>query len=98
MEQWKLALVVGAMTLGGVAVGSQCFGARTASAQQAGSYRECFTGRQETVDINNDGIVERPNRNRMVVVPPGFEVVGGGGAGSMSDGNANDSTILFCRR
>ncbi|MFO0708788.1 MAG: hypothetical protein U0353_03055 [Sandaracinus sp.] len=98
MEQWKLALVVGAMTLGGVAVGAQLFGARTVSAQQASGYRECFFGRQESVDINNEGVVDRPGRNRMIVVPAGFEVVAGGGASTISNGNANDASILFCRR
>ncbi len=98
MEQWKLAAVVCLMTLAGVTVGAQFFGARPASAQQAGNYRECFFGRQETVDINNDGVVERPGRNRMIVVPPGFEVVAGGGASSLNNGNANDASILFCRR
>ena len=98
MEQWKLAAVVCLMTLAGVTVGALCFGARPASAQQAVTYRECFFGRQETVDINNEGVVERPGRNRMIVVPPGFEVVAGGGASSLSNGNANDASILFCRR
>ena len=97
MEQWKLGGVVGVMTLGGVVVGAQCFGSRPVSAQASG-YRECFFGRQESVDINNEAVVEHPNRDRMIIVPAGFEVVGGGGASTMSNGNANDATILFCRR
>ncbi len=97
MEQWKLGAVVGVMTLGGVVVGAQCFGSRPVSAQASG-YRECFFGRQESVDINNEAVVEHPNRDRMIIVPAGFEVVGGGGASTMSNGNANDATILFCRR
>jgi hypothetical protein len=98
VEGWKVGLVVGAMTLAGVIVGSTCFGTQPVSAQQAAGYRECFFGRQETVDINNEGVVDRPGRNRMIVVPTGFEVVGGGGASQLSNGNANDASILFCRR
>lgn len=97
MEHWKLALVVGGMTLLGVVIGAEVFAARPASAQQAG-YRECFFGRQESVDINNEGVVERPGRNRMILVPAGFDVVAGGGASSIGNGNANDASILFCRR
>ncbi|MBN8612075.1 MAG: hypothetical protein J0L92_15885 [Deltaproteobacteria bacterium] len=98
MEGWKVGLVVGGMTLAGVVVGATCFGTQRVSAQQAGGYRECFFGRQESVDINNEGIVERPGRNRTIIVPAGFEVVGGGGASTISNGNANDASVLFCRR
>lgn len=98
MEQWKLGLVVGGMTLAGVVVGAQCFGARSAGAQDSRNYRQCFVGRQESVDINNDGIVERPAQNRLIIVPEGYEVVSGGGASFMHDGDANDATILFCQR
>jgi hypothetical protein len=98
MEGWKIGVVVGGMTLAGVVVGATCFGTQHVRAQATSGYRECFFGRQETVDINNEGVVERPGRNRMIVVPAGFEVVAGGGASSLSNGNANDASILFCRR
>jgi hypothetical protein len=78
MEGWKIGVVVGGMTLAGVVVGATCFGTQPVRAQSASGYRECFFGRQETVDINNEGVVERPWRNRMIVVPAGFEVVAGG--------------------
>lgn len=97
MESFKVAFLASAMTLSGVALGAYLFGGNPVQAQQAG-FRECFFGRQESVDINNDGIVDRPGRNRMIVVPPGFEVVSGGGASTISNGNANDASILLCRR
>ena len=85
------------MTLSGVALGAYLFGGNPVQAQQAG-YRECFFGRQESVDINNEGLVERPNRDQTIVVPTGFEVVSGGGASRLTSGNASTGTILFCRR
>ena len=86
MESWKIAFITSAMTLSGVALGAYLFGGNPVQAQQAG-YRECFFGRQEGVDINNEGVVARPNPDQTIVVPAGYEVVSGGGA-----------FILFCRR
>lgn len=97
MESWKIAFITSAMTLSGVALGAYLFAGNPVQAQQAG-YRECFIGRQETVDINNDGVVERPNRDRTILVPAGYEVVAGGGASDSANGNSNSGTILFCRR
>ena len=92
MKDWKLALVVGAMTLGGVVLGATLFGSDPVQAQQ-GPYRECFIARQETVDTNNEAMIERPGRNRLITVPPGFEPVGAGGL----DGNWV-GVVAFCRR
>ena len=97
MESFKVAFLASAMTLSGVALGAYLFGGNPVQAQQAG-YRECFFGRQESVDINNEGVVERPNRDQTIVVPAGFEVVGGGGASRLTSGNASTGTILLCRR
>jgi hypothetical protein len=92
MKEWKLALVVGAMTLLGVAVGAQMFGAQPATAQTTG-YRQCFIGRQETVDIDGEGVVALPERSRSIIVPSGYEVVSGGGGDATRSGY-----VLFCRR
>lgn len=86
MESFKVAFLASAMTLSGVALGAYLFGGNPVQAQQAG-YRECFFARQEYVDINNEGVVTRPNRDHTIVVPAGYEVVSGGGG-----------QILFCRR
>ncbi len=90
MKDYKLALVVGSMTLLGVAVGAQVFGAQPATAQTTG-YRQCFAGWQEAVDINNEGVVATPDRAHTILVPSGYDLVssGGGGAGTV---------VLFCRR
>jgi hypothetical protein len=92
MKDWKLAVVVGAMTLAGVVVGAQVFGAQPATAQEAG-YRQCFVGIQEGVDINDEGVVATPERSRTIVVPSGYTVVGGAGGGTPGRGY-----VLFCRR
>jgi hypothetical protein len=89
MKDWKLAVVVSAMTLLGVAVGAQMFGAQPATAQDTG-WRECFFGHQQSVDINNEGVVATPDRAHTIVVPAGYSVVGAGG-GSIG-------MVLFCRR
>ena len=57
---------------------------------QSTNYQECFFGRQETVDINNAGQVEAPNRNRLIRIPAGWTVVSGGGG-------FQHGVILFCR-
>ena len=97
MESFKVAFLASAMTLSGVALGAYLFAGNPVQAQQAG-FRECFFARQESVDINNEGVVARPNRDQTIVVPAGFEVVGGGGASWLNSGNANSGTVLFCRR
>ena len=92
MEPWKAAVGGAAIALGGLALGAHLFGAEPASAQ-TGAYRECFFGQQEVVDIDANGAVEMPTRDRTIVVPGGYEVVGGGG-----NTRADHGTILFCRR
>ncbi len=87
MQQWKTALAGAALALG-----VRLFGAEAASAQ-AGTYAECFFGQQELVDIDGSGRVAAPPHDRMIVVPRGYEVVGGGG-----NSRGDHGTILFCRR
>jgi hypothetical protein len=93
MQQWKAALAASAIGLGGMALGMQLTGSEPASAQAPTGYRECFFGQQEVVDIGNDGVVDTPPRARMIVVPRGYEAVGGGG-----NSRGDHGTILFCRR
>jgi len=93
MEQWKLALVVGAVALGGVALGGVLFSSEPASAQTA-PYTQCIIARQESIDTNESGrIAERPSPARLIEIPPGWEPVGGGGL----NGNWVSSVVL-CRR
>lgn len=90
MKDWKLALVVGAMTLLGVALGAQVFGAQPATAQDAG-WHDCFFARQETVDTNNDSVVATPDRAHTIIIPSGYQLAGAGG-------NAGGGLMLLCRR
>lgn len=92
MQDWKLALVVGAVALGGVVVGAQCFGARPAAAQTSG-YQQCIIARQESLDTRNDGTVEEPRLDRTVLIPSGWKVVGGGGVTPAGTG-----AVVLCRR
>lgn len=92
MQDWKLALVVGGVALGGVVVGAQCFGARPVQAQATG-YTRCMIARQETLDTGRDGVITRPTTAEIIEVPTGWEVVGGGGPGGNWVG-----TIVLCRR
>ena len=62
---------------------------------QSTNYQECFFGRQETVDINNAGQVEAPNRNRLIRISAGWTVVSGGG-GAVGTGT-QFGYILLCR-
>lgn len=93
MQQWKAAFAGAAIAAGGIAAGLQVFGSQPAGAQAATGYRECFLGQQELVDIGNDGLVAPPPRARTIVVPRGYDVVGGGG-----NHRGDHGTILFCRR
>ncbi len=91
MEQWKLAVVVGAVALSGVVVGAGCFGAPAASAQVAQpAFTRCFFGRQESVDVDNSGVVASPDLSHTINVPAGWTVVGAAG----TEGQA---AVLLCR-
>ncbi len=94
MKDWKLALVVGGVALGGVVVGAQCFGARPVQAQ-VGPYVRCVIARQESLDTHNDGNIEAPNLDHVVLIPAGWEPIGGGGP-STSDNHLG--TVVLCRR
>ena len=94
MEQWKLAAVMGAVALGGVAVGGWLCGVDHARAQEARpAFRECFVARQETVDTNNEGAVEPFRVDHIVTVPAGWTPISGGG-GATSHGHG---AVVFCR-
>lgn len=90
MADWKLVAVGGVMSLLGMAVGAQLFGAQPAVAQ-IGGWRECFMGRQETVDIDLHGIVTSPDHAHNIFVPSGYTVVSGVG------GDRDVGVVLFCR-
>ncbi len=96
MKDWKLALVVGAVALGGVVVGAQCFGARPAEAQSR-SFRRCVVARQESLDVNGAGQIDRIDMGHSVMVPSGWEVLGGGGQGGGSAGTYLGAVVL-CER
>ncbi len=94
MEQWKLAAVIGVVALGGVAVGGWLFGANHADAQEARpAYRECFVARQENVDTNDRGQIEAFREDHVVLIPPGWTPIGGGGAGA----SGTHGTLVLCR-
>jgi len=91
MPQWKFLVLVAGVALGGAVVGATWVGVRPASAQVAPpAFTHCFFGRQESVDIDNSGIVATPDLAHTIVVPPGWTVVGAGGTGG-------SATILLCR-
>ena len=94
MQDWKLALVVGGVALGGVAVGAQCFGARPAQAQ-LGPYTRCVIVRQESLDAHNDGSIDPPNIDHVVLMPVGWEPIGGGGYVGAA---AHMGSVVLCRR
>ncbi len=93
MEQWKLALVMGVVALGGVAMGAACFGGGRAEAQATG-FRECIIARQESLDTDARGEIESPNPAHSIHVPAGWEVVGGSGVSATSNWVG---AIVLCR-
>jgi hypothetical protein len=97
MKDWKLALVVGGVALGGVVVGAQCFAARPAAAQTTATYSRCFVARQESQDTGSDGHFAMPGVDHMILVPSGWEVVGGGGQGGGNSGTYLGA-VLLCQR
>ena len=59
------------------------------AAAQTAAFHECFVGRQESVDINDEGRVERPRANRLIQIPRGWVVVCGGGG-------PQGGLVVFC--
>lgn len=92
-QSWIAAFVAAGIAIVGVIAGAHLFGAEPASAQAPRGYTQCFFGRQETVDIDANGVVATPSRAYTIRVPRGYKVVSGGGSGRLDHG-----TILFCRR
>lgn len=93
VDGWKLVVAGGVIALAGMAAGAAAFGARPAVAQ-TGGWRDCFTARQESVDTDGSGTIERVDLAHSVIVPRGYEPIGGGG---MWNGNPT-ATVVFCRR
>jgi hypothetical protein len=91
MQQWKFLVVVAGVALSGAMVGATWVGVRSASAQVTPTgFTRCFFGRQESVDVDNSGVVAAPDLAHTILVPPGWTVVGAGGTGG-------SATILLCR-
>lgn len=90
MQNGKWMVMGGGMMLVGMAAGAHVFGAQPAEAQHT-SFRECYAGHQETVDIDGHGVVAAPSTGHMVNVPAGWTVVSAGGDGGGS------VVVLFCR-
>lgn len=91
-EPWKAGLVGAVIGIGGLVAGMQLAG-QPAAAQSSG-YTVCFFATQELVDVDSSGRVATPRTDRLITVPSGYEVVGGGGSGT----SGTDGAILFCRR
>jgi F0F1-type ATP synthase membrane subunit c/vacuolar-type H+-ATPase subunit K len=94
-ESWKLSLAGGIVALAGVAVGATCFGSGPAQAQTApAAFSRCVIARQESLDTNSAGAIDAPDVSHTILVPAGWEVVGGGG---MHDQTWN-SAVVLCHR
>jgi hypothetical protein len=90
MKKNRVVLAAGAIALAGFVLGAWVYRSDPARAQDA-PFRQCVLGRQETVDIDDQGRVAVLERDRMIQVPRGWVPVGGGGTGGMG-------VVLFCRR
>lgn len=77
MEQWKLVVAGGGIALAGMAAGASLFGASPARAQR--TYSECYFARQESVDTNASGDIERLDVPHTIHIPSGWDPIGGGG-------------------
>jgi hypothetical protein len=78
MESWKLVVAGGLVALGGMGLGAMLFGAHPVEAQHA-RYSECIVGRQESFDVNNSGVLQAYSLDHAVLIPAGWEPIGGGG-------------------
>ena len=95
MKEWKLVVAGGLIGILGMGAGAWVFGSRPVEAQEQQQvfqvqYRECFAATQESVDVNDQSLVEAPAANRRIRIPNGWTVVSSGGT-------AGFATILFCR-
>lgn len=94
MKEWQLVVAGGLIGMLGMGAGAWVFGSRPVGAQEQApqvNWRECFFASQESVDVNDQGLVERPPANRIVRVPNGWTPISSG-SGSNSFG-----TVMFCR-
>lgn len=77
----------------GVALGAVVFRSEPAGAQVSG-YRECVFGAKHAVGIDDQGRWERADRgfaDRIVRIPPGWELAGSGGS-------PGGGIMMICRR
>lgn len=95
MEGHKLVLAGGAIALAGIGVGAFLFSPRPATAQVS-PFRECIIARQESLDTNGSGVIAEAGLNFRIVIPPGWEPIGGGGPEGGRDGWLG--TVILCRR
>ena len=91
MKDWKLILI-------GCAIGTVCstttawlVTSRPVEAQAQGPFTRCIMAYQESVDTNNEGRFVVPELNHTVLIPPGWEPIGGS-VGQDSGG------VVLCHR
>lgn len=82
----------------GCAIGTVCstttawlVTSRPVEAQAQGPFTQCTFARQETLDTNDQGVVETVRLDRSVNIPPGWVPVGGTVYG-------RDGGVVLCRR
>lgn len=93
MKEWKLVIAGGLIGMLGMGAGAWVFGSRPAEAQEQvpqTHWRECFFARQESVEVNDQSVVDTPGENRLIRVPNGWTVVSSG------SGSHGHGTVMFC--
>lgn len=86
-QNLQLVLVV-ALSIGCGALATLAFQAQPVQAQNQ-TFRRCFIARQASADVDDAGEISRPGSNRIINIPPGWTVAGGGMAGY-------DGGVLLC--
>lgn len=97
MKDHRYALSFALVGLAGVLLGAQA-SAAPAQAQTAGvQYARCAVVRQESLDVGSDGHAETMDTGHTILIPAGWEVVGGGGQGG-GDSGTYLGAIVLCHR
>lgn len=94
MRDLKLILV-GAMLVGAGVLAGLCLRGERAEAQ-GGAWHSCIVADSEIVNGNNPGEMRDASGERRVLVPVGYEPIGGGGAFGNS-GDRRDGFVVLCR-